>query len=218
MKAVFGTQSEDVLVHGGGAFAGNEDERFVTTVTEAERFWGTRRHTRDQHQAVFDDGEGFKFASDGKADEAEVDFLRTERLDLFGSGHVAQTELDGRDAFSQANKNAGDQFEGVKSETDAEASGLSAGSLPGAFEEIVGIADEETSATEELMTQRGESGAVASTREEFPADFVFKTANLLREGGLAQVEEFGCATEMQLLGEGNERSYFAKFHNHRLSP
>jgi hypothetical protein len=218
MEAVFGTEGEDVLMHGGRTFAGDEDERFVTAVAETERFRRTRRHARDEHQAVFDDREGFKFASDGKADEAEVDFLRAERLDLFGGGHIAQTEFDGGNALSQAHENTGNQFESVETEADAEASGLSAGSLPGAFEEVIGIADEETSATEELLTQRGESGAVASTCEEFPADLIFKAANLLREGRLAQVEEFGGATEMQLLGEGNERSDFANFHNCRLSP
>ena len=218
MKAVLCAQGEDVLVHRWRALAGDEDEWFVAAVAERQLFGRARCHAGDEHQAIFDHRQGFKFTSDREAHEAEVDLFRAKGFDLLSGGHVAKAEFDRGDAFAQADEDARDELESMKAESDTEASGLARGCPARAFEEVVGIAHEQASTAKELVAECGELDAMASACEELRTDFAFEAANLFREGGLAEVEEFGRAAEMQLLSERNERSDFAKFHNHRLSP
>jgi hypothetical protein len=65
-----------------------------------------------------------------------------QRLYLFERGHVAQRDIDVRQAFAEPDNRPGNQLERVHAETQAQTSGFTASDASGVRQQIIPIADD----------------------------------------------------------------------------
>jgi len=172
----------------------------------------------DEHHAIFGEGEDGKIFDGAAADEAKVQFFGVERFDLLDGGHIAEGDIDMGQVFAEADDGAGHKLKGVHAEAETQAADLTAGEAAGVSEEIVPIAHEIAGLGLKDAAEGSELGTVAIAHQERAAQVFFEAADLFGEGGLAEVQQFGGATEMGLFGEDEKGADFVDIHNRKLSP
>ena len=102
-------------------------------------------------------------------------------------------------------------------QSDTQKPPLAAARFAGAYEHLVGIADQHIGIRKEGFTEHGELCAMPAALEQFRAEAFFERGNLLAQRGLAQCKRIGRTAEVLHAGDGEKRAEQAEFHSKRRS-
>ena len=191
----------------------HEDEGLILELCQGEAGGESLGETGDEHHAIFHEGHRDELSDIGNANEAQVDFLAQQAVDLFDGGHVLEGDLDFWMFLAKQDDGAGNKFEGVKAEAEAQPPGFAPGNPLGIGDEVVPILDENARAFDEAAPKKTQLRRASATDQQRAAEFFLQAANLLGQRGLTEVEKAGGPPEMKLSGENQERTHLSDIHS-----
>jgi hypothetical protein len=115
--------------------------------------------------------------------------------------------------FPKLHHEAGHELKGVEAEGNVQAPGLPQGGLAAVGHEPLKGREHRTRFLKKPASRCAELGAVAVPFKQGRAQILLHAQNLLGQRGLAQVEQLGGASEVELLSQDDERAQFADVHN-----
>lgn len=180
------------------------DEALVAQVREGERLMaGEWVRVGERGEARFF-GENLDFElglAGQQARQCDVDGAVEDVVDA-SQQQLANVDVDAGEALAELAQHVGEQFARGRS-VEADCQPRSTGNSD-CLDRVLCLAEQLAALSEKRLAGGGEVDVAAVALKQRHSELCFEAADLLAEGGLRDVQPFGRAAEVELLGDGGE--------------